>query len=119
MFQPPVDVTVSDRDLVLTMDVPGLTAEDLSIDLVDGHIVVRGERPAAFLPDDSRFARRERAFGRFERVIELPHEVDAGAITTNVDHGVLSLIAPKRKRRQRRTMALDSGGGPLRLPEPV
>ena len=119
MYQPPVDLTVSERDLVLTMDVPGLTADDLFIDLVDGHLVVRGERSPVFLPDDSRFARRERAFGRFERVIELPHEVDAGAITANVDHGVLSVIAPKRKRRQRRSMALDSGGGPLRELEPV
>jgi HSP20 family protein len=119
MYQPPVDVTVSDRDLVLTMDVPGLTAEDLSIDLVDGHLVVRGERPPAFLPDGSRFDRRERAYGRFERVVELPHEVDAEAITASVDHGVLSLIAPKRKHHQRRAVALDSGGGPLRKPEPV
>jgi HSP20 family protein len=119
MYQPPVDVTVSERDLVLTMDVPGLTAEDLSIDLVDGHLVVRGERPEAFLPDGSRFDRRERAHGRFERVIEMAHEVDADAITANVDHGVLSIIAPKRKHRQRRASALDAGGGPLRLPEPV
>jgi HSP20 family protein len=119
MFQPPVDVTVSDRDLVLTMDVPGLTAEDLSIELVGGQLVVRGERLPAFPPLGSRFARRERAFGRFERAIDIPDEVDADGITVSVDHGVLSLIAPRPKRPQRRSVALDSGGGPLRQPEPV
>ena len=119
MYLPPVDVTVSDRDLVLTMDVPGLTAEDVSIELVDGQLVVRGERLPAFLPAGSRFARRERAYGRFERAIDIPDEVDPEQITVSVDHGVLSLIAPRPKRPQRRSAALDSGGGPLRQPEPV
>ena len=40
-------------------------------------------------------------------------------ITVSIDHGMLSLIAPRPKRPQRRSVALDSGGGPLRQPEPV
>ena len=43
-FTAPADVTVGENDLVLTMDLPGLTAEDLDIELVDGALSVRGER---------------------------------------------------------------------------
>ena len=49
-FLPPADVTVSDSDLVLTMDLPGLTAEDLDIELLDGYLTVRGERRRPEVP---------------------------------------------------------------------
>src|SRR4051812_38192259 len=43
-FTAPADVTVGESDLMLTMDLPGLTAEDLEIELLDGHLSVRGKR---------------------------------------------------------------------------
>ena len=108
-FAPPVDVTVSDGDLVLTMDVPGLTGDDLSIELADGYLFVRGERKRPELAEGSSFAHRERAFGRFERSIKLPGGVDGDAIMATVDHGVLSLIVPKPERLKPKTIAIGSG----------
>ena len=111
-FLPAADVTVSDTDLVLTMDLPGLTADDLQIELADGHLSVRGERRRPELADGTRWAHAERAYGRFERRIALPDGVDPGAITASFDNGVLSLIVPKPDRFVRRTIAI--GGGEAR-----
>jgi HSP20 family protein len=109
-FFPPVDVTVGERDLVVTMDVPGLTSDDLELQLADGFLSVRGERRRPEVPAGTRWGRRERPVGRFERRIKLPDGVDADLITATVDNGVLSLIVPKPERPRPRTIVLGSGG---------
>jgi HSP20 family protein len=108
-FLPAADVTVGEGDLVLTMDLPGLTADDLSIELIDSHLVVRGERRAPDLPEGIGLAHRERAFGAFERRIKVPDGVDPDAITASMDNGVLSLIVPKPERLKPKAIAIGSG----------
>ena len=109
-YFPPTDVTVNEGDLVLTMDVPGLSHEDLSIELVDGYLVVRGERlrPQA---QDGNLAHRERAFGKFERRVKVPDGVDGDAITATIEHGVLSLLVPKPDRLRPRTIRIQTAQG--------
>jgi HSP20 family protein len=108
-FLPAADVAVSEGDLLLTMDLPGLTSDDLEIELVDGHLFVRGERKQPALSEGTLWAHRERGFGRFERRIELPKGVDADKITASMDNGVLSLIVPKPERLRPRTIAIGPG----------
>jgi HSP20 family protein len=107
-FVPAADVTVSEGDMVLALDLPGLTADDLSIELLDGYVTVRGERKRPDVPQGT-WAHVERPFGRFERRIKVPDGVDAGRITASMDHGVLSLIVPKPERLKPRTIQIASG----------
>jgi HSP20 family protein len=108
-FLPPADVTVSDGDVLLTLDLPGLTADDVSIELVDDHLVLRGERKRPDLPEGTAWVHSERAFGSFTRRIALPKGVDADAIMASMDNGVLSLIVPKPERLKPRTIEVASG----------
>ena len=108
-FAPPADLTVSEGDFVLTMDLPGVRAEDLEIEMVGGELVVRGERRRPELGDGTQWAHSERAFGRFERRIRVPDGVEAGSVTASMDHGVLSLIVPKPERLKPKAIALDGG----------
>jgi HSP20 family protein len=108
-FLPAADVTVSDGDLVVTMDLPGLTAEDLSIELLDGYLVVRGERTRPELADGTTLAHGERTYGRFERRIKVPEGVDPDAITASMTDGVLSVIVPKPEHVKPKTIAIGSG----------
>jgi HSP20 family protein len=107
-FVPATDVAVSDGDLVLSMDVPGLTEDDLSIELVDGYLVVRGERSRPDVGESANLTHLERAFGTFERRIKVPDGVDADAITASLDNGVLSLIVPKPERLKPRAINIGS-----------
>jgi HSP20 family protein len=108
-FTAPADVTVGESDLVLTMDLPGLTAEDLEIELLDGWLAVRGERPRPEVGEGKTFAHRERPFGRFERRFKVPEGVDPDTILARMDHGVLSLIVPKPERLKPKTIAIGTG----------
>ena len=108
-FMPATDVTVSDGDMVLTMDVPGLSSDDLSIEMIDGYLVVRGERTRPDVQQGTSLAHRERAFGQFERRIKVPEGVDSDAITASMDNGVLSLIVPKPERLKPKAIAIGNG----------
>lgn len=108
-FVPSADIVVGENDLVLTLDVPGLTAEDLDIQLFDRDLIVRGERRFPELAEGTAWAHRERGFGSFERRIRLPDGVEADMITANVENGVLSLIVAKPERMRPRTISIGSG----------
>ncbi|MCW3011688.1 MAG: hspA [Solirubrobacterales bacterium] len=113
-FLPPADLTVSDGDLVLTMDLPGLRVEDVEIELVSGHLVVRGERRRPGAGEGTTHAHVERTFGRFERRVKVPDGVDPESITASMDDGVLSLIVPKPERMKPRTISISVGGNARR-----
>jgi HSP20 family protein len=108
-FLPPTDLAVGEGDLLLTMDLPGLTSADLDIQLVDDYLIVRGERKRPELSEGTVWAHRERGFGRFERRIQLPKGVDADKITASMDNGVLSLIVPKPDQLKPRTITIGPG----------
>ena len=108
-FLPPVDLTVSENDMVLTMDLPGVSAEHLEIEALNDELVIRGERTRPELSEGSRWALNERAFGKFERRVHLPKNVDADAITASMDDGVLSLIIPKPEALKPKTISIGSG----------
>jgi HSP20 family protein len=115
VFVPATDVTVSEGDLVLTMDVPGLTHEDLSIELLDGYLVVRGERKHPQAAESANYAHRERTYGKFERRIKVPDGVDYEAITASLDNGVLSLIVPKPERMKPKAITIATNADQRRL----
>jgi HSP20 family protein len=115
VFVPATDVTVGEGDLVLTLDLPGLTAEDVSIELADGTLTVRGERNRPQLADGATWVHAERAFGAFERRITVPKGVDADRIAASMDNGVLSLIIPKPDRLKPKTIAIGSATEQRRL----
>ena len=107
-FVPPVDVAVSDSDVVLTLDVPGLASEDISLEIVDDVLTVRGERRRGEAPEGTTFAHVERGVGRFERSVRLPAGGDPGAVTASLEHGVLSLIVPKPDHKRARTIQIEA-----------
>jgi HSP20 family protein len=114
-FTPALDVTVSEGDLVLTMDLPGFTSDDLSVELVGGQLIVRGERARPAVAEGTVWAHSERTFGRFERRVRMPDGVDPDSITASMDNGVLSLIVPKPERLRPRTISIGSSDGQRRL----
>jgi HSP20 family protein len=111
-FLAPVDVTVGERNVVMTFDLPGLNVDDVDIQLLDRELVLRGERKRPELGEDVAWFHSERPFGAFERRIRLPDGVDADAITANMDAGVLSLIVQKPEKLMPKSIRI--GGGEQR-----
>jgi HSP20 family protein len=96
-FFPLADVLVTDEDVWVQMDLPGVTRDNLEIELENDVLTVRGDRPFPYQPDDGNRAsqRVERPFGKFERVLRVPRGLDPSAIEATLANGVLALRIPK------------------------
>jgi HSP20 family protein len=96
-FVPPADLLIDDDGVTVYMDVPGLRAENLEIELENDVLTVRGERPFPYAREDGAgpVRRIERGFGRFERTLRVPAGLDPESVEASLADGVLMLRIPK------------------------
>jgi HSP20 family protein len=106
-FLPPADVTVTEEQVTVVMDVPGLKASELDVELLGDRLTVRGERPLPHEGDDRPSWRRfERGFGRFERILQVPEGLDPESIVASLNDGVLTLVIPMPETRKPHRIAI-------------
>ena len=89
--------------LVLQMEVPGLSEEDLDISLVKNVLTISGERKDD-TPEGYSVHRKERAAYKFTRSFELPYRVDPSKIEAVLENGVLTLEMPRHPEEQARVI---------------
>lgn len=96
-FVPPADLLIDDDGVTVYMDVPGLRAENIQIELENDVLTVSGERPFPYATEDGTGpARRlERGFGSFRRSLRVPPGLNPDAIEASLSDGVLMLRIPK------------------------
>lgn len=97
-FSPDVDVGETNRQLEVTVELPGLDEEDIDVTLTDGVLTVKGEKRAETeeFGDDKHHYCLERSYGAFRRSFALPPEIDADDASARFDKGVLRIIFPKK-----------------------
>jgi HSP20 family protein len=94
-FQPRMDVAETEDGYFVTMDIPGLTKDDISVKVEGGAVTIEGERKEE---KRGRYHRSELAYGRFVKDFTLPDDVDAEKIEAKVNNGVLELRLPKSEK---------------------
>ncbi len=94
-WMPPVDVHETDSGLVVHAELPGVTVEDIDVQVDDGVLTVSGKREQQREEKGQTWHRRERSFGYFERSVRLPKNADAQHIQATYNHGVLEVTVPK------------------------
>jgi HSP20 family protein len=113
-FSPPADVLVDDEGVTVHMDVPGLHADNLEVELERDVLTVRGARPFPYGPDNgdkTGWRRIERPFGRFERSLRVPPGLDPDAIAATLSDGVLTLRIPKPEELKPRRIEIAEATG--------
>ena len=101
---PAADVYEDERGFVITLDLPGLRRDGLDVNLDEGRLTIRGERPQR---EGVQLRRSERPHGRFARSFSLPEAVDRQAITADYKDGVLTLRLPKRAEPKEQRVKID------------
>jgi HSP20 family protein len=94
-LMPSMDVTETDKEIELSVELPGLDAKDVEINLADDVLTIRGEKRAEKEEKDKNYRLIERSYGSFTRSIELPAGVKAESIKANFANGVLKVMVPK------------------------
>ena len=105
-WMPPMDLVESGEDFVLRADLPGMSEEDVKIELEDSTLTISGERKAEHEAQGEGFYRVERATGAFSRSLTLPKGVDPEAVSARFDRGVLEVRIPKPAERKPRRISI-------------
>jgi HSP20 family protein len=104
-WAPQVEVLERGNQLTIRADLPGMTKNDVKVDVDDNSLVIRGERKSEREEDEEGYYRSERSYGSFYRRIPLPSGAKAEEATADFRNGVLEITMPtsqtsEEKRRQ-------------------
>lgn len=91
---PPINLTEDKDNYYVRAELPGVTGDDLDIQVTANNLAISGERKIA-AEEGARYHRREREAGTFSRMISLPGEIDADKIDARLKNGVLSVAISK------------------------
>jgi HSP20 family protein len=97
---PPMDLVETVDEFVLRADLPGLSEDDVEIEVKGGVLTVSGERRSEHSDKGEGYYRVERAFGRFSRSLDLPAGIEASSVSAEFDRGVLEVRIPKPEEHQ-------------------
>jgi len=106
---PPVDVWETDDEVVYALDLPGMTEDDVSVELEDGTLTISGMRERKDEVSKEGLYRYERRFGSFSRTIGLPQGVTDGSVKADYKNGVLEVRVTKPEQPKPRRIQV--GGG--------
>ena len=96
-WAPPVDLYETDDAFMVKAELPGLSKDDIQVEVHDRTLTLRGERKHEAEVKEERYHRRERAYGSFQRSFWLPTTVDANQVKASFKDGVLELRIPKHE----------------------
>lgn len=111
VWSPQVEVFEREGQLVVRADLPGMTKDDISVDVTDDALVIRGERRSEREENEEGYYRTERSYGSFHRSIPLPEGTGAEDASATFRNGVLEVTmpAPQRAQQQRRRLEIREG----------
>jgi HSP20 family protein len=103
MLVPSIDVTETDKEIEVTVDLPGLERKDVDISLENDVLIIHGEKQIETKPDDEggkdkTYHVAERSYGAFYRMIQLPPGIDRSKVQATMSKGVLKISIPKPKQ---------------------
>lgn len=101
-WAPAVDIYESNDSYSVKVDLPGISKDDIQVDLHDSTLTIKGEKKFEDEVSRDNYLRMERAYGTFVRSFTLPKSVDADKIQAKYKEGVLELTIPKKEEAKPR-----------------
>jgi len=97
-WRPAVDIFETEQEIVLKVEVPGLTTEQVNVEVDEGTLHLKGERKIEKDVNEENCHRIERAYGCFHRAFILPDSVDPEKVRAELKDGVLDIRLGKREQ---------------------
>jgi HSP20 family protein len=93
-WMPALEITERDHTLLITLDLPGMTKENVNVSFTDEGLVIEGERTQETENKTDAWFTTERTYGRFYRVVPLPEGVNHEEVKATFKNGVLEVTVP-------------------------
>ena len=92
-WTPPVEAWETEKEIFLSLDLPGISAEELDLQIEGDQLTIRGERKAS---DEQRnYRRKEKVYGKFYRAFNLTTPIEREKVTATYKSGVVEITLPK------------------------
>jgi HSP20 family protein len=109
VFVPPAELKEESDAIHLSLEIPGMTAEDLDIQVSADSASISGERKEETKTEEKGMTRTEFRYGRFQRVIPLPVRVQNANVQANYKDGILKLMLPKAEEEKNKIVKVTLG----------
>ncbi|MFM6406924.1 MAG: Hsp20/alpha crystallin family protein, partial [Microcystis sp.] len=103
-FIPAAEMTETPEAVQLKLEIPGMEAKDLNVEVTADSLTINGERKSEIKTEEEGFTRTEFRYGKFHRVIPLPVQVDNNNVTAEYKDGILNLTLPKAEEEKNKVV---------------
>jgi len=105
---PPVNAWLSDDNLIIDAELPGVDAKQVQIALEDGTLKLSGSRAAEELKAGETYHRQERPHGKFARTFRLPFNAEGDKVSASYKNGILRITVPRAESDKPRKIAISA-----------
>jgi HSP20 family protein len=103
-FIPAAEMTETPEAVQLKLEIPGMEAKDLNVEVTADSLTINGERKSEIKTEEEGFTRTEFRYGKFHRVIPLPVQVDNTNVAAEYKDGILNLTLPKAEEEKNKVV---------------
>lgn len=108
-FIPPAEIEETADAVHLKLEVPGMDAKDLDVQVSAEAVSITGERKSETKTDEKGWTRSEFHYGKFERVIPLPTRVQNDQVQAEYKDGILKVVLPKAEAEKNKVVKVNLG----------
>ena len=95
-FHAKLNVASDDKNYHISLEAPGLTEKDITVELNKGVLTIRGEKKEESETRERHYYRMERSYGNFQRLLTLPEDADQNSINASMKNGVLDITVARK-----------------------
>jgi HSP20 family protein len=107
VWSPPVDILERGNEVVLKIDLPEVSQNEIDIRVEENTLIIQGERRFTKDTPDENYIQIERPYGTFRRTFSIPRMIDHEGIKASYKDGVLRVILPRRPETQPKQIAVE------------
>jgi HSP20 family protein len=108
-FVPAAEIKETDDAIQLRLEVPGLEAKDINVEVTTDSVSISGERKSETKTEENGVARSEFRYGKFQRVIPLPSQIQHDKVEAEYKDGILKLTLPKSVSDKQKVVKVNIG----------
>ncbi len=108
-FIPAAEIHETEDQIQLKVELPGLEAKDLDVQVTAESVAIRGERRSETKVEEKGMVRSEFRYGQFQRIIPLPARIQNDKVAADFTNGILSLTLPKAEEEKNKVVKVNLG----------
>jgi len=108
VWSPPVDILERGNEVVLKVDLPEVTQNEIDIRVEEGALIIQGERKFAKESSEENYIQIERPYGTFRRKFSIPKAIDEEGVKASYKDGVLRIVLPRKQEIQPKQIVVES-----------